>query len=96
VERMNGRGEIERKLARLLAVQFGEDESSIRSATRLEDDLGADSLACAELLAMIEDEFEVRIDDSEITLAELVTVGDLVALVGAVQEPGELTVATGG
>lgn len=71
--------DVERAVRRLLAVQFGEDEEALRADTELQGDLGADSLARAELVAGVEDEFAIELPD--LTLDGVDTVGDLVRLV---------------
>ena len=78
---MSSAADVERTVTRLLAVQFGEDEAALRPDTRLADDLGADSLAVAELTAGIEDQFGIELPDTGPELAELVTLGDLVRAV---------------
>lgn len=78
---MTSAGDVERTIRRLLAVQFGEDEEAIGAGTLLEEDLGADSLAVAELTAAVEDAFGIELPDSDPELGELATVADLVHLV---------------
>ena len=63
------------KLKELLVEQLGVDEGDITPDTDIMEDLGADSLDVAELIAMLEDEFNILITDERIR--ELVTVGDV-------------------
>jgi len=70
------------KVAKLLAEQFGVDESSITMKTSFEEDLGADSLDIVELTMMIEEEFDLgEIADED--LEGLNTVGDVVELISS-------------
>lgn len=48
------------------------------------DDLNADSLDVYQILAEVEDEFDIEITDSEVE--QIVTVGDVVALIKKVTE----------
>ncbi|HEX8648097.1 MAG TPA: acyl carrier protein [Thermoleophilaceae bacterium] len=81
MEPVTSTADVEPTIRRLLAVQFGEDEEAVRPDTRLEADLGADSLAVAELLAGVEDAFGIQLPESDPELGGLVTVADLVRLV---------------
>ena len=63
------------KIKELLANQLGADEESMTMDTNIAVDLGADSLDVVELLAEIQDEFEVEIPDEEIE--NIKTIGDL-------------------
>ena len=65
------------KLRAIIAEQFAVSEISITLDTSFVDDLGADSLDVVELTMAIEEEFYTPEFDEE-TLAELVTVGDVV------------------
>lgn len=70
------------KLAKLLAEQFGVDESSVTMETSFTEDLGADSLDIVELTMMIEEEFDLgEIADED--LESLNTVGDVVELISS-------------
>ena len=64
------------KLKEVLAAQLGVDEDSITPETNIVDDLGADSLDLVELIATLEDEFDITIIDDRIR--ELYTVKDVV------------------
>ncbi|MGI6578227.1 MAG: acyl carrier protein [Eubacteriales bacterium] len=68
------------KVAKMLAEQFGVDESTITMKTSFEEDLGADSLDIVELTMMIEEEFDLgEIEDGDLEV--LKTVGDVVELI---------------
>lgn len=79
---VTGPAEVERAIRRLLALQFGEDEDAVRADTALVAGLGADSMAVAELVAAIEDELGIELDDRSLELDADPTVADLVRLVG--------------
>lgn len=61
------------KIREILSEQLSVDAESINTDTTIED-LGADSLDLVEAVMNIEEEFGVRIDDSDIE--NLKTVGD--------------------
>ena len=63
------------KLRDFLANQLGIDPSDIRPESNIIDDLGADSLDIVELLAAMEDEFNILITDERVH--ELYTVGEV-------------------
>ena len=63
------------KLCEFLANQLGVDVGAIRPETNIIDDLGADSLDLVELLAAMEDEYDIVIMDERIR--ELYTVGEV-------------------
>lgn len=62
-------------IKKILVEQLGVDEASVTEETTIED-LGADSLDLVEIVMSIEEEFSVKVDDSE--LENLKKVGDLV------------------
>ncbi len=64
------------KIKAILSEQFDVEEDSISLETNLIDDLGADSLDVADLLASIEDEFEIEVPDEAIE--NMHTVNDVV------------------
>lgn len=51
------------KVQKILVDQFEVDEDSITLETKLEEDLGADSLDSIDLIMSIEDEFEIEVPD---------------------------------
>ena len=63
------------KIKELLAEQLGADEESMTMDTNIATDLGADSLDVVELLAELQDEFDIEIPDEEIE--NIRTIGDL-------------------
>ena len=67
------------KIKAILSNQFDVEESTLDTTTRLDEDLGADSLDVVDLLMSLEDEFDVEIQDEDIE--KIRTVGDLVAYI---------------
>jgi len=65
------------RLRALIAEQFAINENSISMETSFIDDLGADSLDAVELIMAIEEMFYITEVDED-TVANLVTVGDVV------------------
>ena len=63
------------KLREILADQLGIDENDITPETNIIEDLGADSLDVVELIATMEDEFDIIVTDERIR--ELYTVGEV-------------------
>lgn len=63
----------------ILADIFSVEEENITPATSLEDDLGADYIDLQEIMLITEEEFDVLIDDED--LSKLQTVGDLIAYI---------------
>lgn len=68
--------EIKEKLTNILCENLGLDEYEVSEKKDLVADLGADSLDIVEIMMEIEQEFGVKIDDSE--LETIKTVGDIV------------------
>lgn len=67
------------RITELLAENMGVDVSTLSLETRLIEDLGADSLDGAELISALEDEYAIVVSEDE--LADVKTIGDIVALV---------------
>ena len=67
------------KIKAILSNQFDVEESTLEMTTRLDEDLGADSLDVVDLLMSLEDEFDVEIQDEDIE--KIRSVGDLVAYI---------------
>ncbi len=67
------------KLKEIISEQFGIDQDAVSEDTDIVADLGADSLDIVEMLMALEEEYGVTIEDSK--MAELKTVGDVVACV---------------
>ena len=62
-------------IKKMLAEEFNIDEDSISADSKLEADLGINSLELAELAFRLEDEFSIEIKDEDIPT--LITVGDV-------------------
>ncbi|MBO5884174.1 MAG: acyl carrier protein [Clostridia bacterium] len=67
------------KVKKLIANQLGIEEDKITEASRLVEDLGADSLDTVEMLMTLEEEFGVQIPDEE--AMQLSTVKSIVDLI---------------
>ncbi len=67
------------KIVQAIADFLHKDASKIQESHHLRKDLGLDSLAVIELLFKIEEEFDLRIPDSD--LPSLTTVGSVAAYV---------------
>ncbi len=67
------------KIRDILCNQFDVEEDAVTLATRISEDLGADSLDAVDMLMSLEDEFDVEIPDEEIE--NIHTVGDLVSYI---------------
>lgn len=67
------------KVREILCNQFDVEEDAVTPATRISEDLGADSLDAVDMLMSLEDEFDVEIPDEEIE--NIRTVGDLVTYI---------------
>lgn len=65
------------KVQEILAKQLRKNASEILPASRIKEDLGADSLDVLQLLTAIEDEYDITVPDEK--LMEFITVGDVVA-----------------
>ena len=63
------------KMCEVISETVGCDLEKVTREAKLEEDLGADSLAAMELVMALEEAFEVEIDDAE--LDQFKTVGDL-------------------
>lgn len=63
----------------ILSEQTGFDESDIFPESKLEEDLGVDSLDFLEVIFVIEEEFDIDIPDKD--AGKLVTVQDIVTYV---------------
>ncbi|MBQ9795603.1 MAG: acyl carrier protein [Clostridia bacterium] len=67
---------MEEKIVELIAEKLCKKKEQITSASRLVEDLGADSLDVVELIMAFEDEFGVSLPDEDI--AKMKTVGDVI------------------
>lgn len=66
------------KIRELIAKQLGVDVSEVTEEKNLVDDLGADSLDMVDLIMAFEDEFGIKVDDSD--LSKIKTVKDVIDL----------------
>lgn len=66
------------KVRDVLVEAINVDADLITMEANLKDDLGIDSIAAVELSLELETEFDIRIEDEELT--KLVTVADIVTL----------------
>ena len=69
----------------LLAEQLRIEKDAITPASKIKEDLGADSLDVMQLLITIEEEHGIVIPDEK--LIDFVTVGDIVAYLETCKEP---------
>ncbi|MBO8161492.1 MAG: acyl carrier protein [Thermosipho sp. (in: Bacteria)] len=67
------------KIRELIAEQLGVDISEVTDEKNLTDDLGADSLDMVDLVMAFEDEFGIKVEDSD--LSKIKTVKDIIDLV---------------
>ena len=67
------------KVKKIILEVISIDESKIKLDAKLESDLGADSLDAVEIIMLIEDEFNISLDD-EVT-QNIKTVQDLVKFI---------------
>ena len=70
--------EVFEKVKSLFIEDLGIDESKVTMDAKLEEDLEIDSLGIVEVVMAFEDEFEIEIDDEELT--DVGTVGQAVNL----------------
>ncbi|MCQ2771431.1 MAG: acyl carrier protein [Clostridia bacterium] len=71
------------KVKSLLSEQFSIDASTITEDSKLEADLGINSLELAVLAFKLEDDYGIEIDDDDIPA--LITVGDVVKFIESKQ-----------
>ena len=72
------------KIKSILSEQFDiENQDSITTETNLFEDLDADSLDLADLLATVEDEFDIEASDD--IIGSINTVGDVVKYISEVK-----------
>ena len=70
--------EVFEKVKNLFVDELGIDAEKVTMEAKLEDDLDIDSLGIVEVVMAFEDEFEIEIDDEELT--DVGTVGQAVNL----------------
>ncbi len=69
------------KITKVLVDAINVDETAVKPEANLKDDLGIDSISAVELALELETEFDVRIEDEE--LSKLETVQDIIDLIQA-------------
>ena len=74
---------MEAKIIDLIADKLCKKKEQITLASRLVEDLGADSLDVVELIMAFEDEFGVSLPDEDI--AKMKTVGDIVNFISSLK-----------
>ena len=74
---------MEDKIIELIADKLCKKKEQITLASRLVEDLGADSLDVVELIMAFEDEFGVSLPDEEIS--KMKTVGDIVKFINSLK-----------
>ncbi|MDA9645371.1 acyl carrier protein [Candidatus Actinomarina] len=70
--------EVFEKVKHLFVEELGIDAEKVTMEAKLEEDLDIDSLGIVEVVMAFEDEFEIEIDDEELT--DVGTVGQAVKL----------------
>ena len=75
---------MEQKIVELIAEKLCKKTEQVTMASRLVEDLGADSLDVVELIMAFEDEFGVTLPDEDI--AAMKTVGDVVNYIGKLKK----------
>ena len=70
--------EVFEKVKNLFVDELGIDAEKVTMETKLEEDLDIDSLGIVEVVMAFEDEFEIEIDDEDLT--DVGTVGQAVNL----------------
>ncbi|MGI6359494.1 MAG: acyl carrier protein [Acholeplasmatales bacterium] len=68
-----------KKIQSIIVEELNLDKEKVTRESRLQEDLGADSLDAVELIMNIEDEFGIQITDEE--ASDIKTVGELVDFV---------------
>ena len=89
----NRHGELYEQVARILVRTVGIPRDEIEIDQSLGDDLGIDSLSMVEILAVAEDEFDIRIPNEE--AQELTTVRAIVDYLEQTLPAGAATIPTG-
>ena len=75
---------MEEKIIDLISEKLCKKKEEITPASRLVEDLGADSLDVVELIMAFEDEFGISLPDDEI--AKMKTVGDIVTFINTLKK----------
>ncbi|MDD2370877.1 MAG: acyl carrier protein [Firmicutes bacterium] len=72
---------MEQRIKEILAEELSVDIEEIKLETSLKDDLNADSIDMMQVVDVLEQEFGVEVDTSE--LAKILTVADIVNYIGS-------------
>lgn len=72
---------MEQRIKEILAEELSVDIEEINLETSLKDDLNADSIDMMQVVDVLEQEFGVEVDTSE--LANIITVADIVNYIGS-------------
>lgn len=75
---------MEDKIKALIAEKLGKKKDAVTEASRLIEDLGADSLDIVELIMEFEDQFDLVLTDED--AAKLKTVGDVIKFIKNVKK----------
>ncbi len=67
------------KVKALLVEELDLDENEVTLESNIREDLGADSLDMVDLIMSIEDEFDIKVEESD--TASIKTVGDIVGYI---------------
>ena len=67
------------KVKKIIVDQLDVEEDKVTEAASITDDLGADSLAEADLVMSFEEEFDIEIPDDQVE--KIKTVGDIVKFI---------------
>lgn len=71
------------EIKKILSKQLRIEPEKITEASKIKDDLGADSLDIVQILMTIEEEYNITIPDEK--LAELVSVGDIISYLNSLK-----------
>ena len=71
--------DIQERVKKIIIEQLGVKEEEVKHEASFVDDLGADSLDTVELVMALEEEFDITVEEEE--LSDVATVGDAVTLV---------------
>ncbi len=81
------RNETEESVLELLGNLSGSPVTDL--SVKLADDLALDSLRMVTLLILLEDTFEIELDESDMNPFQLITAADVAALAQKYQEPAQ-------
>lgn len=69
----------EKRIRQIIAELLIVDETEVTDGARIQEDLGADSVDCAEIAITLEESFGIEIDD--VTASKALTVEDVIEMV---------------